>query len=128
MYEKALLATPGSTGNNTHSGVHLGSGYEAVVIQFVVEATGATPTVTWKVQASADDPATLADAQANWFDVGYITDASDTISQATRTATAVGAQIAFLSNPVARRFRRFRLVTTLNTNVTYRGEIYRVAR
>lgn len=125
MFEKLLLAPVGSTGSNTHASVYLGSAHEAVVFQFVVEATGATPTVTWKVQGSVDDPS-IADASANWFDVGYITDASDTISQSTQTQTAVGAKVAFLSNPVARRYRRFRLVTSANTNVTYRGEMYRV--
>jgi len=127
LYDQAELAAAGSTGNNTHAGVHVGAGYEAVVFQFVVEAVGSTPTVTWKVQASPDDPTTVADAQANWYDVGYITDASDTISQSTRSATAVGAQIAFLSNPIARRYRRFRLVTSANTNVTYHCDIFRVA-
>lgn len=125
MYEQVLLAPAGSTGNNTHASVHI-EGYDALAFEFVVEAAGATPTVTWKIQASPDD-VSVSDANAHWYDLGYVTDASDTISQATRTATAVGAQIEFLSNPVARKYRRFRAVSTANTNVTYRVEAYRVA-
>jgi hypothetical protein len=60
LYEKHSLAAKGSTGNTTHPSVYLGSSYEAVVLQFVVEAAGATPTVTWKVQATADEPWTSA--------------------------------------------------------------------
>lgn len=125
MYEKHPLAGTGSTGNNTHPSVFIGSSYEAVVMKFVAEVAGATPTVTWKVQASPDG-GDVTDANSAWFDVGYVTDASDTISQATRVRTTVGADIEFLSNPVARRYQKFRLVTSANTNVTYRGEIFRV--
>jgi hypothetical protein len=125
LYEKQSLASKGSTGNNTHPSVWLGSSQEAVAFQFVVEAVGGTPTVTWKVQGSPDGQ-DLNDANSNWYDVGYITDASDTISQAARVRTAVGADIAFMSNPVARRFQKYRLVTSANTNVTYRGEVMRM--
>lgn len=125
MYEQIIIAPVGSTGNNTHTGVQI-SGYGAMVFQFVVENAGATPTVTWKIQASPDDPVAITDANARWYDLGYITDASDTISQSTRVATATGGQINFLANPVARQFRRWRVVTTANTNITYRVEAYRV--
>jgi hypothetical protein len=118
------ITAGGQTGNNTHAGVPI-VGYSALAFEFVVEVAGATPTVTWKIQASPDD-LSVTDGNAHWYDLGYITDATDTISVATRTATAAGAQIEFISNPVARQYRRFRLVTTANTNVTYRGEAYRI--
>ena len=118
MYESGLLAQPGSTGNVTGSSYHIGSNTQATALQFIVEAAGATPTVTYKFQGSADG--------TNWFDVGYITDSSDTISTATRTRTSVGADIAFVSNPVARRYAYYRVVTSLNTNVTFRAEIYTI--
>lgn len=110
------LAPAGSTGNNTHAGVFVGGSYEAIAFQFEVEAAGATPTVSWKVQGSLDG--------SNWVDVGYITDASDSIATATRAATAVGVQVSFLSNPVARKFNHFRLVTSANTNITYSAEAF----
>ena len=119
MYEKLMLANTGSTGNATGSSVHVGGTYDAVAFQFVVEAVGGAPTVTYKYQGSADG--------TNWFDVGYITDATDTVAVATRAMTAVGAQVAFLSNPVARKYKFFRVVTTGNNNVTYRAEVYLLA-
>jgi len=110
------LAPSGSTGNNTHDGVFVGGSYDAVAFLFEVEAVGATPTVSWKIQGSLDG--------SNWHDLGYITDASDTVATATRAATAVGAQVSFLSNPVARKYNHFRLVTSANTNVTYSSEMH----
>jgi hypothetical protein len=119
LYEKVDLASTGSTGNITGNSIFVDSGWEGIALQFVVEAVGATPTVTYKYQASPDG--------VNWYDVGYVTDASDTISQATRARTATGADIEFLSNPLARKYRFFRVVTSANTNVTFRAELYRIS-
>lgn len=113
-FEKYSLAAAGTTGNNTSASVLIGNGWDEACIQFVVEAVGATPTVTWKVQGSIDN--------TNWFDMGYVTDSSDSFSNSTRTATAAGVQVNFTVRP----YKYVRLVTTLNTNVTYRGEIYLV--
>lgn len=126
MFDKNYLAPTGSTGNNTHDGLGTGGGFEAIAVKFVVEAAGSTPTVTFKVQGSVDEP-DVDDTDAHWFDLGYVTDASDTIATTGITATSVGAKIIFLANPLARRYRRFRLVTSSNTNITYRAELYRVA-
>jgi len=234
-YEGPHLAAPvGSTGNATHKPVHVGADYSSVGMQVVVEAVGATPTVTYKWQGSPDhnpatsvaatlstamagadnditldavepgawgnsititltDPATdTADASVvvtgrainvtlgystaaidstatevvaainasgaasalvtasvksgddgsgvvtalsatnlasgsdsgNWYDAAFITDASDTLSVATTAVTAVGGSLHFTCNPAARRYKAYRLVTTVNTNVTYRGEVY----
>ena len=110
------LAPTGTTGNNTHTAVPASNG-SRFGVQFVVEAAGATPTVTWKVQGSFDGK--------NWYDLEYVTDASDTGAAATRTATAVGAQAEWLDLAGGSRFySQFRLVTTANTNITYRGELY----
>lgn len=110
------LAPAGSTGNNSHSSLFVGGSYQALGIQFEVTAVGATPTVTWKAQGSLDG--------VNWVDLAYITDATDTVATATRTATAVGIQVAFLSNPVARKYDYIRLVTSANTNVTYKASLF----
>lgn len=112
------LAATGSTGNNTHGAVHTGADWSSLAFQFVVEAVGSTPTVTWKVQGSLDN--------TRWYDMAYVTDASDTLSVATKTATGVGGQVIFTCNPSARRYQYVRLVTSANTNVTYRGELYLV--
>lgn len=114
------LAATGTTGNNTGSWIALPSidDVEAVACQFVVEAAGATPTVTWKIQGSLD--------QTNAYDLAYVTDSSDTNATATRTATATGAQVNFLNKGPgeSRAYKYFRVVTTLNTNITYRCELY----
>lgn len=117
---KTLLANAGTTGNNTHTAIDFKfppvAAPQQVSFVFVVEAAGATPTVTFKYQGSHDN--------SNWFDLPYITDASDTLSQATRVVTATGASIQWLAGAHSRQFRFYRLVTTANTNVTYRSEIY----
>lgn len=115
-----LVAT-GTTGNNTSTGVRLGGSYDGLAFLFIVEAAGATPTVTWKIQGSLD-PTSVSDANATWFDVAYVTDAVDTVATATRTATAVGSSVQFLANPIARQYDRYRVVTSANTNITYRAE------
>lgn len=116
MQQELELAPAGSTGNNTHAAARVG-GHEAVALVFNITAVGSTPTVTFKFQGSHDG--------TNWYDVAYVTDASDTLSVATRVVTAVGQYTNFVANPVARRYRYFRLVTTANTNVTYNGKAYK---
>jgi hypothetical protein len=113
-----IAAAAGSTGNNTHSAVKVDSDYNTVAFLFYVTAIGASPTVTWKFQGSIDG--------TNWHDVAYVTDASDTLSVATEVDTTVSLSTHFLANPVARKYRYFRLVTSSNTNVTYRADIYTV--
>lgn len=115
-HRRVLLAESGSTGNNTHDGVAV-PGHEAIAFQIVAEAVGATPTITWKIQGSLDG--------TEWYDLAYVTDASDTAATAARTFASPAAndgQIVWLSNPVARKFEQFRAVTSANTNVTYRVE------
>lgn len=113
----ASLAPTGSTGNATHPAIGVGGGADKVAVQLVVEVAGGTPTITWKVQGSLDG--------VNWYDVEYVTDATDTGAAATRTATAVGAQTEWLDLAGSSRFyNQYRLVTSSNTNITYRGELY----
>lgn len=124
MYDLNYLAPVGSVGTGNFpaspsTGFQAESGgYDTLVFQLVVENVGATPTMTFKFQGSPDG--------TNWYDVGYVTDASDTISQAATTVTTTGAHVFFLSNPLARRYKYFRLNVSANTNVTFRGELYRV--
>jgi hypothetical protein len=119
MIEQGTLAAAGTTGNNTHSSFRTDAN-ETVAFEFEVTAIGATPTVTFKYQGSLDG--------TNWYDTAYVTDASDTVAVAGRTVTAVGTSVQFLSNPVARRYKFYRCVTSANTNVTYTARLYRISK
>lgn len=82
------------------------------VIGFKVEAVGATPTVTYKVQGCYDG--------TSWFDLWYVPTGSDTASAATTVVTATGETYLFAK----RHYPYLRLVTTANTNVTYSCQAY----
>ena len=111
-----LLANAGSTGNVTGATVNAPASITQACFQFVVEAVGATPTVTFKFQGSLDG--------TNWYDIPYVLASTDTLSQATQTVTAVGASISWLSQVGFRYFTAYRVVTTANTNVTFRAELW----
>jgi hypothetical protein len=115
------LAPTGSTGNNTHAGLRLTPVDNMMIgIEFVVEVAGATPTITWKVQGTLAEP-TVADASAGWEDIPYVLSSTATESQAARTAKAAGSQFQWLALSNIRFYKRLRLVTTANTNITYRA-------
>ncbi len=77
-----------------------------------------TPTVTWKIQGSADT--------SNWFDMPYITDATVTESQATVTATTASAKLHWLAAAPTRFFPFLRVVTTTTvaSQLTYNAAAY----
>lgn len=106
----------GSVGNITSTGVNLPAEYDSIAVQFVVEVAGATPTVTFKAQGSLDN--------TNWYDISYISDAVGTEAVTALTKTAIGASVIFLAQPVTRDWAFIRGVTSANTNVTYRTELY----
>lgn len=53
-----------------------------------------------------------------------MTDSSDTAAVTALTSTATGAKVIYLANAPSRQYRYFRVVTTLNTNITYHAELY----
>lgn len=111
------LAKTGTTGNSasTDPGIDAPKAAGPTVFQFVCEALGGTPTVTFKYQGSMDG--------TNWYDLVYVTDGTAAASVATRTLTS-GTAIQFLESLTDRMYRKYRCVTTSNTNVTYRAELY----
>lgn len=118
------LAPNGTTGNNTHTGITVDDA-DGIGFQFVVEAIGATPTVTFQVQGCLD-PSNVSDANANWQNIPYYPVGSDTLSVAAQTVTTVGATVFYLDFASGSRFfRRYRLVTSANTNVTYHGSLFK---
>lgn len=113
----SALAASGTTGNHTGASVKARDPGNVVACQFVVEAVGGTPTVTFKFQGSLDG--------ANWYDLLYVTDSSDTAASTTITVTGVGASVCFLDSANgSRNYNYYRCVTSSNTNVTYRAELY----
>lgn len=120
-----LLAAAGSTGNNTHTGLQLTPTAKHVAFVFIVEAVGGGPTVTYKFQGTLDIPL-VADGSANWTDIALLPAGSETVTAAPAAATGVGATIFYLAQAHSRFFRRVRLVTSANTNVTYRAELYQI--
>lgn len=115
------LAATGTTGNNSHTSVPVATeGIPAFV--FVVEVAGATPTVTYKVQATFDKDI-VVDGSANWVDLMILPSDSETAAK-TFTVTATGAYVGYLAQANVRFIRRVRVVSSANTNVTYRAELH----
>jgi hypothetical protein len=114
---KMFAAPPGSTGNNNHQGIELPAAGNLWAVEFVAEAVGTT--VSFKAQGTFD-PGTVNDASANWFDLILLPSDNETAA-VTIARTTVGATAAYLAQSQVRFVPRARLVTTLNTGVTYRA-------
>ena len=117
-FNKYVLAAAGRTGNNTHTAVEVGGDDmtgEKVVLEFILEVAGATPTVTYSLQGSFDN------VNFDTAGIAVIPASSDTAA-ATRVVTVAG----YTHNQTSqgRIFRFYRLVTTLNTNVTYSANLW----
>ncbi|HEY6021039.1 MAG TPA: hypothetical protein VIY48_14375 [Candidatus Paceibacterota bacterium] len=112
------LAPTGTTGNPTSAAVQVPPEVDTIGINFVVEAVGATPTITLKAQGSIDG--------TNWFDLPYVDATTDTLSQAAKTITAVSAIPIWFDSGAAdnRKIVAVRSVASANTNVTFRVELY----
>jgi hypothetical protein len=118
-----FMAVTGTTGNNTSAGVGLSPAANRAAFLFVVEAVGGGPTVTYKFQGTLD-VATVTDANANWADLLVLPIGSDTATAAPTALTATGVTIHYLAQAHTRFVRRVRVVTSANTNVTYRCELH----
>jgi len=104
----------GATGNVTSPAVTLDGDPDVIALNFVIEAIGSTPTVTFVWQGSIDG--------TTWFPLLYVTDSADTAATTAITKTAVGATPIWPSNN-QRRYRFYRCVTSANTNVTYHSDL-----
>ena len=122
----------GVTGNNVHDSVRSSPNSTHVIFVLIVEAGGATPTISWKVQGAMDADA-ITDANANWFDLLMLPPGSDTVAAIplvipSPNATTGVSSPAYIAQATIRFARRFRVVTTANTNVTYRVEMHEKLR
>ena len=65
---------------------------------------------------------TVADGSAGWFDLIALRSDNETAA-ITKTVTAVGSYATFVAQQHTRWAARVRLVTTSNTNITYRANL-----
>lgn len=117
------LANTGSTGNNTHNSVSCSPAANKTSLIFIVEAVGATPTVTFKFQGTLD-PNSVTDANAQWADLALLPIGSETVTAAPTAVTAVGNSIFYIAQSHTRFVRRVRVITSANTNVTYSAQLH----
>lgn len=115
------LAPAGTTSNNSHASVSISPVPQLIAVEFVVEVAGGTPTVTFALQGTFD-AGTVIDANALWFPLSLLPSDSETAA-ATRVVTAVGGYASYFAQNQVRFVPRVRLVTTLNTNITYRANL-----
>lgn len=118
-----VMAPTGTTGTATHTSVGLSPAARQSAFAFIVEAVGAGPTITYKFQITLD-PNSVTDANALWQDVLVLPAGSDTGTAAPAAATGTGVFIHYLAQAHTRFARRVRVVTSANTNVTYRCELH----
>lgn len=122
----AYVAPIGSTGNNTHNSFRASANNSDYAFVLIVENGGATPTISWKIQGAMDSDS-VTDVNANWFDLLMLPANSDTVAAiplVVSSATTGTVSAVFLAQAPSRFARRFRIVTTANTNVTYRVEFH----
>jgi hypothetical protein len=110
------LHNAGTTGVVTSPARTAGEGTTLAALEFIVEAVGATPTITYLWEGSFDGSV--------WYPVAYITDALDTLAVTARTRTTQGRDLSFVSTAQARRYKQYRCRVTANTNVTYSSKLH----
>lgn len=94
-------------------------------VEFIVEAVGGTPTLTYNVQGlrPGGDPTVAAD----WDNLGLLTaDSTVAASNAAITVSAVGSTRRYIDGLDKRFYDAIGVNVTANTNVTYRANINRV--
>jgi hypothetical protein len=117
MRKRDVIPSGTTTVPGTLPVVELDSDPDDICMELFVEIAGATPAISYKWQGSVDGTV--------WFDLMYITDASDTPATAVRaiTPTTGSSTLQWRSNSL-RRYRFLRCVPSAITNVTYRASIY----
>ena len=110
------LAPAGSTATGAYASVAVPANYDAIGFQIDAVAGGTSASV--KFQGSLDG--------SSWFDIAYVTDATDTAATTARTLNPSSSLVQWLSNPVARKFAFFRLNVVSNTGVTFSATLYQI--
>ena len=120
-----FAALPGSTGNTTHQSVGFTQEATSAAVDFRCTAIGATPTVTFVIQGSFDEPQTL-DASSVWVTAFVYPVGSDTGTAAPAAVTTVSSNPVYLRGPSLRFYKKVRVVTSANTNVTYEAKVHEI--
>lgn len=121
MRNRRLGSLGAGVGNATHASIEIPNDADALALEFRVTAIGATPTVTWIAQGS-DDDATVTDALSDWYALFGLPSAGAAETSVGGTVTTVSVSEFFLEL-VRRPVKKIRIVTSLNTNVTYDSEL-----
>jgi hypothetical protein len=94
-----------------------------IAVEFVIEAVGSTPTVTFTIQGlqAGGEPGTATD----WSDTGYVTpDSTVAASKAAIVKTAIGRYVYYVDGLDKRFYDGIAVNISANTNVTYRVNAY----
>jgi hypothetical protein len=118
LFEKVTLIPAGTTTAQTGATVQVADTCATIAFAMTVSAASGAPTLTWTIQGSVDGTV--------FYPIAYVTDLTDTAAVAARTDTpTTGMQkIEWLSNPLARRYRYYRAVTSSVVTTTYGIDAY----
>lgn len=121
-HKTVTLAPKGSTGTGRKY-AHGFFGAALIAVEFVVEAVGATPAITYTIQGlkPGGDAATASD----WADIAYVD--GDSLVAAAKTGitlTATGRTVKYVDGLDKRFFEAIAVNVSANTNVTFRANAY----
>lgn len=120
MRSRRLGSLGNGVGNATHASVEVPLDADSLGVELRVTAIGATPTITFAVQASDDGPE-VTDATSDWYTIFGLPAGAAAEIAVGGVVTTVSVTEFFIE--LARRpIRKLRLVTSANTNVTYDSE------
>jgi hypothetical protein len=110
------LAATGRTGANTDGPVSvIPYGHGPVALEFIVEAAGGSPSVTVALQGSFDN--------ITFVPIFILPAGSDT-AVASFAATSAITFLYFVAQKHSRSFPYYQSVTTSNSNMTYRSNLW----
>lgn len=114
------LFKKGSTGTGRGSVAGLENilpGGAKALVEFEVEAQGATPTITFTVQGSLDG--------TTFFDIAYVDgDATVAQSKAAKVVTTISKTFVFVDGLDKRFFKALAVNVSANTNTTFSARLH----
>jgi hypothetical protein len=121
-HKAVVLAATGSIGTGRKS-AHGFDPAPAIAVEFVVEAVGATPTLTFTIQGLK--PGGSEAVETDWADVAYVDgDSTVAASKLGIVVTVVGRTVKYIDGLDKRFFDTVAVNVSSNTNVTFRANAY----